>query len=155
MATRGRKPKPEGIKKLGGRSHKKKQPPLIELPLDADCTESFMDIPGEKELWDSLVTMNVAKRSDRRAFGRYIDLLGIYKEALADVMERGVVLNKGMSGERYNPSWRVMRDAQSELLKLEAEFGLTPSAKQRVMKSADDKGGGGDGGYAALRGRAS
>lgn len=155
MTTRGRKPKPDAVKKLGGRSHKKKEPPLVELSIDAVKSDDFLEVPKEKDLWNSLVAANIAKKSDRRAFGRYIDLLGVYKEAYEDVVARGVVLNKGMSGERYNPSWRVMRDAQAELLKLEAEFGLTPSAKQRVMKALDDKKTGEDGSYAALRGGAS
>ncbi|MBR4401037.1 MAG: phage terminase small subunit P27 family [Synergistes sp.] len=152
MATKGRKPKPEAIKKLGGRSHKKKEPPLVELPIDALTDAGDMAIPGDKELWGSLVEAGVAKKSDRQAFLRYIDMISVYMKARSDVEERGAVLDVGTKKERNNPSWRVMRQAQTELLKLEVEFGLTPSAKQRVMKAlfCDNKAGGGDG-YAAIR----
>lgn len=151
MATRGRKPKPDAIKKLGGRSHKKRGPQLAELPLDAMLEDSYLSIPQGRELWESLVKAGVAKKSDRQAFARYIDLLEVYAKAYSDVAIRGAVLNVGKSEERYNPSWRVMRDTQAELLKLEAEFGLTPSAKQRVMRIPDTKEKEGEGGYAALR----
>lgn len=151
MATRGRKPKPDAVKKLGGRSHKKKEAPLVELPLDAVLDDSYLSIPQGRELWESLVEAGIAKKSDRQAFARYVDLLEVYAKAYSDVATRGAVLNMGKSEERYNPSWRIMRDAQAELLKLEAEFGLTPSAKQRVMKIYGDKNIEEDGGYAALR----
>lgn len=153
MPVKGRKPKPEAIKKLGGRSHKKKEPPLVELPMDAlTDANDYMAMPGEKELWSSLVEAGVAKKSDRQAFVRYIDMISVYVKARSDVEERGAVLDVGTKNERNNPSWRIMRQAQTELLKLEVEFGLTPSAKQRVMKAllCDNKTGG-DGGYAAIR----
>ncbi|MDO5116198.1 MAG: phage terminase small subunit P27 family [Synergistaceae bacterium] len=152
MATRGRKPKPDAVKKLGGRSHKKKEAPLVELPIDAMHEDSYLSIPQGRELWESLVEAGVARKSDRQAFARYIDLLEVYAKAYSDVAVRGAVLNVGKSEERYNPSWRIMRDAQAELLKLEAEFGLTPSAKQRVMKMAGDRSTEEDDGYAAIRG---
>lgn len=151
MATRGRKPKPDAVKKLGGRSHKKKEAPLVELPLDAVLDDSYLSIPQGRELWESLVEAGIAKKSDRQAFARYVDLLEVYAKAYSDVATRGAVLNMGKTEERYNPSWRIMRDAQAELLKLEAEFGLTPSAKQRVMKAMGDRRAEEDDGYAAIR----
>lgn len=139
MAVNGRKPKPAGVKALGGRSHKKKEPPLKELPLDLKLSSDYWTMPEPRDVWDSLVEAGIAKPSDRKAFARYADLLEVYENAYRDVLERGTVLEKGEKGEKPNPSWRVMRDAQIELLKIEAEFGLTPSAKQRVFKSLPGK----------------
>ena len=61
-----------------------------------------------------------------------------------------MIINKNMSNERYNPSWRIMRDAQAELLRLESEFGLTPSSKRRVLQPLESKAEDGDD-YGSMR----
>lgn len=137
MATRGRKPKPAEVKELTGRSHHKKEAPPVKLEIDTQPIEDYGYLPSPGELWDNLTKAGIVKISDRLAFMRYHDLLTIYTDAARDVQERGQILNKGKSNERYNPSWRIMRDAQQELSRLEAEFGLTPSSKRRVMQPVD------------------
>lgn len=137
MVTRGRKPKPAELKELAGRSHHKKEPPPIKLEIDVQPIENYNYLPSADELWNNLAKAGVVKMSDRLAFMRYHDLLTVYMEAALDVKERGQILNKDKSNERYNPSWRIMRDAQQEILKLEAEFGLTPSSKRRIMQPID------------------
>ncbi|MEG1825447.1 MAG: P27 family phage terminase small subunit [Cloacibacillus sp.] len=137
MVTRGRKPKPAEPKELVGRSHHKKEAPPATLEIDAQPIEDYNYLPSPGELWDNLIKAGVVKMSDRLAFVRYHDLLTIYTDAARDVGERGQILNKGKSNERYNPSWRIMRDAQQELSRLEAEFALTPSLKRRVMQPVD------------------
>ena len=157
-SVRGRKPKPQAIKELTGRDHHGKKNSLVELDIDATADEvvedydSYDTIPGARELWNSLYAAGIVKTSDRVAFLRYAQLLSEYVEAANDVKARGQILNKNMSNERYNPSWRVMLSAQQELTKLEVEFGLTPSAKRRVMQpvEAATSAGGGDN-YADLR----
>lgn len=145
MATAGRKPKPEAIKALSGRSHKKKEPPLMVLPIDAQPVSDYDVLPTFAQLWDNLVKAGIAKLSDRLAYERYYDLYEVYAKAVKDVNKRGLVLHKGKADERYNPSWRIMRDAHQEILKLEIEFGLTPSAKRRVMQPIEaEKNEGGD-----------
>jgi len=137
MVTRGRKPKPAELKELAGRSHHKKELPPIKLEIDTQPIEDYNYLPTADELWNNLAKAGVVKMSDRLAFMRYHDLLTVYMEAALDVKKRGQILNKGKSNERYNPSWRIMRDAQQETLKLEAEFGLTPSSKRRIMQPID------------------
>ena len=54
---------------------------------------------------------------------------------MKDLSERGLILDKGKGhNERYNPSWRMARDASDAMLRLEAEFGLTPSSKRKFTE---------------------
>lgn len=62
----------------------------------------------------------------------------LYSDAAKDVEKRGMILKTNKGGERYNPSWRIMRDSHQELLKIETEFGMTPSSKRR-MPAVDEK----------------
>lgn len=151
MAIRGRKPKPEAIKALTGRSHKKKEPPLTVLAIDAQQESDYEVMPTFAQLWDNLSKAGVAKMSDRLAFARLCELYEMYAAAVYDVRARGMILRKGTVDERYNPSWRIMRDAHQEILKLEIEFGLTPSSKRRIMQPIDVKADEGGDGYAETR----
>lgn len=150
MGARGPKPKPIKISELSGRSHHKKEPPPVTLEIDNAPQSDYEYIPNAKELWDSLSMAGIVKTSDRLAYLRYSQLQKIYFDAVADIKDRGMIINKDMSNERYNPSWRIMRDAQAELLRLESEFGLTPSSKRRVLQPLESKTEDGDD-YGAMR----
>lgn len=137
MAITGRKPKPKVLKDATGRDHHGAQPKQIEIECDTDIYASYDSIPEPRQLWDSMLKAGVVKTSDRLAFMRYVSLLNEYVVAQKDVKARGQILYKGKKNERYNPSWRIMRDSNDALLKLEAEFGMTPSSKRRVMQVFD------------------
>lgn len=121
------------------------------LPIDTQPMSDYDVLPTFAQLWDNLSKAGVAKMSDRLAFARLCDLYEVYEAAAKDVRKRGMTLYRGTVDERYNPAWRIMRDAHQEILKLEIEFGLTPSAKRRVMQpiEAEKKEGGDD--YAETR----
>lgn len=150
MGRRGPAPKPAAVLELSGRSHKKKLPPPKTLEVDAGEASDYDIIPSSRELWDSLVKAGVAKRSDRLAFLRMSNLKSIYADAAEDVRKRGLILNKGKEAERYNPSWRIMRDAHVEILKLEMQYGLTPSSKRMILQPLESEKEDGDG-YAEMR----
>lgn len=144
MGRRGPAPKPTALLELSGRSHKKKQPPLKTLDIDASIPDDYDIIPSAKELWLSLSKAGIVKQSDRLAFMRMANLMTIYAKAAEDVRVRGLLLKKDTADERYNPSWRIMRDAHIEILKIEMQYGLTPSSKRFIMQPLEtdaDKGG--------------
>lgn len=134
MPTRGPKPKPEAIKKLGGRSHKKKETVnLIEFPIPEEMKKLPHEIRMELEdIWKYLIDLNIANPVDWGAFSRYIVLRGIQKKAIEDIEKRGAVIQQGKTRERFNPSFRILQSTSTELLKLEEQFGLTPSARRRL-----------------------
>lgn len=133
MGSRGPAPKPAALLELSGRSHKKKQPPLKTLEIDVGLASPYDDIPGARELWDSLAREGIAKRSDRLAFLRLEKFMEIYLKAAESVDRDGISLGE-KSELRFNPAWRVMLAAHIEILKLEMQFGLTPSSKRTVMQ---------------------
>lgn len=148
MPVRGRKPKPDEIRKLGGRPHKKKEN-IIDFPVPDALKDLSPDVRLDiEEVWEHLIVMNVALPVDRGAFERYIRLRRMQEDAEQDMEERGVILRKGTARERFNPSFRVFQIVLVEMLKLEEQFGLTPSARRRVPFPAKKK----EGGYAAQRG---
>lgn len=151
MGRRGPAPKPAAVIELTGRSHKKKQPPPKKLDIDAEISGDYDIIPSAKELWGSLAKAGIVKQSDRLAFMRMANLMAIYAKAADDVRERGLLLKKGTVDERYNPSWRILRDAHDAILKIEMQYGLTPSSKRSIMQplETDAKEGGDD--YAEMR----
>lgn len=134
MPTRGPKPKPEKLKKLGGRSHKKKEiANVIEFPAPENMKELAHEIRMElEEIWKYLIDLNVANPIDWGAFSRYITLRGIQADAIEDIEKRGAVIQQGKTRERFNPSFRILQSTSVELLKLEEQFGLTPSARRRL-----------------------
>lgn len=147
MPARGPKPKPEKIKKLGGRAHKKKES-VIEFPAPAEMKLLPHEIRMElEEIWKYLVDLNVAHPVDRGAFSRYITLRRIQEEAERDLEERGTIIRKGTARERFNPSFRILQSTLTELLKIEEQFGLTPSARRRLPTQQKKK----ETGYAAQR----
>lgn len=100
MPTRGAKPKPEAIKKLGGRSHKKKEN-LIEFPVPEEMKKLLHEIRMElEEVWKYLIEPNVANPIDWGAFDRYITLRKIQTDAIEDIERRGAVIQQGKTRER-------------------------------------------------------
>lgn len=140
--TAGRKAKPAALKELTGRDHHGKKPQLVELDIDVTVKSiegTYDYTPSLREIWNSLSAGGVVKPSDRRTFQRYEHLTAVYATAAKDIIDRGLILNKGERKECINPSWRTMRDANQELIKIEIEFGLTPSSKRRVLQPAEAK----------------
>ena len=135
----GVKAKPEALKKISPKSHHAKDDPRdlpnIVVDIDQDDNPNYTYFPQPKELWDSLFKAGIVKHTDRWAFQRWIELQHQYREAMKDLSERGLILDKGKGhNERYNPSWRMARDASDAMLRLEAEFGLTPSSKRKFTE---------------------
>lgn len=149
MPVRGPKPKPEALKKVSARSHKKKtQSMIIDFPIPDELSALPQNIRLEvEEIWSFLITNDIANPIDRGAFCRYIELKRICDEAAKDMDERGMIIRAGTARERVNPSWRIFKAASSEALKIEEQFGLTPSARRRLPLTPKEEANG----YAARR----
>lgn len=135
---RGRKPLPSGIKKLRGtyRPHRDAgglQPePLDRLPR-APRTLSPRARRYWRELGRRLVEARVLTELDLPAFEVLCDLLG-HVDAI-----RGQLLQlsprERYTGPRGAPGpllMRLLRQTWAEALRLAAEFGITPSSRERV-----------------------
>jgi P27 family predicted phage terminase small subunit len=94
-----------------------------------------------KAMWRRLVpqldTMGVLTRVDGNALARYCSLWSRWKKAEEFLMERGdVYLAKDQNGQvkdvKPYPQVRIAAQLSEQLLRLEAQFGLTPASRARL-----------------------
>lgn len=154
-ANAGRTPKPPTLKLLNGRSEGRdsggrpvKPPPgFVRLPPQAPDW-----LPDEARAeWDRVVPelqrLELTKPIDRGALTAYCltwdRLVTAQKELAGNVDEQGrrSVLGENSQGRVRHPAVAVIEAASKELRAWAAEFGLTPSAENRVGKAGDDGGG--------------
>jgi len=141
--TRGRKPKPRGLRVLQGNPGKR--------PLPADSIPAAAAIPtapehlseAAKAEWESLARslhrVGILGEFDRAAFGAYCEALARWAAAQTVLNEmakndpRGGLLIKAKSGIIYeNPLVGIARRAALDTVRFAAECGMTPSARTRV-----------------------
>lgn len=108
-------------------------------------------LDDEKRLWrrvcDVLHAMGVMTRADVFALARYVELLSEYRKARTFLAEHGHQhpvkkwdrqQRKFVAvGFKTFPEVKTFLQITDRLLKLEREFGLTPSARTRIMVDVD------------------
>jgi len=96
-----------------------------------------------RELIPRLEEMNVLARCDRNALARYCQLLALWRQANEWIMQHGDIYpDKDSRGrivgtKEYPQVARAVR-LSGELLRLEREFGLTPSARAGLATERSD-----------------
>jgi P27 family predicted phage terminase small subunit len=160
MGERGPPPKPTALKLAGG------NPGGRPLNADEPVPPAGEPDPptwlGERgrEIWDQLVPrmakIGLARSIDGAALARYCVLLVQFSDAALFVEQNGLTYafplqqpdsgdgKKGkrrsrpaVSGFRAFPQVKLMNDLNNALVKLEREFGLTPSARTRIRVTAE------------------
>jgi P27 family predicted phage terminase small subunit len=96
------------------------------------------------ELWEAvgpkLNSMRVLSSADATSFARYCVIYSKWREAERMVREEGEVVTGALGGPIRNPWAVALKQYADQMLRLEQEFGLTPSARSRITV----KGGNGD-----------
>jgi P27 family predicted phage terminase small subunit len=147
----GRTPESIGLKILKGNGRGKDcagrpipTPPPFERGIP-DCPAWLS--PGAKEVWETYAPMldDVAsiKVADGLVFGALCETAASYAVAVQGVWEQGVVLVNPKTGCAHNnPLLTAAEAARRDLLKLAAQFGLTPASEialaKRVQPVDDD-----------------
>lgn len=138
--------KPTALKILqgnpGGHSLPKHEPkPVVGLPKPIELK------PYEAEMWDYLaprfIKQGVATENDAHAMWLLCQTYGLYREACDQFDEQrkdfdGKPILVSMSGKR-NPLLNVINDLRADLMKLMAQFGLTPASRAGVMAVMHDE----------------
>lgn len=147
-ANAGRTPKPAKLKLIEGRSPGRDSggrpvsgpPAFRRLPPEAP---PWLGEEARAE-WDRVVPelarLELTKPIDRAALVAYCEMWEVFVRASAEVRERGLTVENhsvkkdGTESVWYtaNPAVAVQRNAQAALRGWAAEFGLTPSAEQKV-----------------------
>ena len=133
----GRKPKPTAIKELEGNPGKrklnKKEPkPDKGMPVCPDWL-----LPEAKAEWkrlsEKLSQMGVLTEGDMAAFAAYCQSYARWKEAQEHIDSGGSTFEKDKGYQQQTPWVGIANTNQKLMLQAAAEFGLTPSARTRIM----------------------
>ena len=140
---RGRKPKPTEVKKLEGnpgkRAINKKEPkpesvvPRCPSHLPKTAKAEWARITKE------LKTLGLISRIDRAALVAYCQAWADYIEANQTIDEQGAVIVSEKGGAYQNPWVGIKNNALNRLIRISAEFGMTPSSRSRVQADKPDE----------------
>lgn len=133
---RGRKPKPTSVKELEGNPGKRAlnraepKPPSV-VP---DCPEHLQG-PARtewKRITAELLKLKLIAQVDRAALAAYCMAWGDMVKATNKLKKEGEVIISDKGGMYQNPWVSIRNSAMERVLKISAEFGMTPSSRTRV-----------------------
>ena len=136
----GRKPKPTAVKKLEGNQGKRKLNTKEPVPGKGmpDCPKWLL--PEAKEEWNRLCEklnqMGVLTEIDRAAFAAYCQSYARWKEAQEHINSEGATYETENGMQRPNPYVAICNTEQRLMLSAASEFGLTPSARSKIMAAS-------------------
>lgn len=152
MGKRGPAPKPTNVRKLhGDRKDRINTDEPVPSALEADPPEWLV---GEAlEVWhrlaDDLTARGVLTAWDTEAFGCWCDAVVRRRRAAAALASEGEVIetpvfnkNGDQTGTRpaKNPWTLVLNEADAQLQRYGARFGLTPSDRAQLKIGGDEQG---------------
>lgn len=137
MATRGRKPKPTAIKKLEGNPGKRKMNSKEPKPVNgiAKCPDWLL--PEAKleweRLYENLNQLGILTNIDETAFAAYCQSYARWKEAQEHISSEGSTFETEKGYQQQTPWVGIANTNQRLMMQAAAEFGLTPSARSRIV----------------------
>ena len=91
-----------------------------------------------RALCEALEALGILSTVDAQALQIYCECYSGYREALEKVREFGMVLN--IDGKpRRNPYMAEVHQHRAEIMRMQSEFGLTPSSRSRLVVPGADK----------------
>lgn len=136
----GRKPKPTAVKKLEGNPGKRKLNKKEPVPAKGmpECPDWLL--PEAKAEWERLCVqlseMGVLTEIDMAAFAAYCQSYARWKEAQEHIDEEGSTFATDKGYQQQTPWVGIANTNQKLMLSAAAEFGLTPSARSRIMAAS-------------------
>jgi P27 family predicted phage terminase small subunit len=147
---RGRKPLPSDIKRANGNPGKRQLndgEPVYTVPTATPYAPRYLSAVAQRE-WGRaaalLMRARVLTEADLTALALYCDAYGRWIEARAKLADQGLVIEArakldenglaimDVKGSYQNPWLFVANKAHEQMLKLLAEFGMTPSSRTRI-----------------------
>ena len=141
MGSRGPAPTPSALLKARG-SHwsctrKNEVSYAVTLP---QCPE-WLDTVAKKKWYEVsqlLFDAKILTEIDRDALARYCQLWSLWLKAYKDVLKNGFKI-KTVRGYVKSPAASMITSFGQDLARLEAQFGLTPSARTNFKKANGEK----------------
>lgn len=139
MSTRGRKPKPTGLKKLEGIRTSRINLNEPEPGSGKVTCPSFLSKEAKAEwrrIAPELTRLGLLTPLDRAAFAAYCQSYAHWVKAETLLLDKGVLV-KGAKGQIIaSPLLWISTSAMKQMLKFGVEFGLTPSSRSRLVGTA-------------------
>lgn len=150
MARRGPKTKPTQLKLLSGTARKHRinaQEPKPEVARPAPPEHLTAAAVAEWErVIDETVSLGIMTELDRGALAAYCQAYrrwvsaetALARMAEKDAITDGLIIRTKAGNAIQNPLVGAANKAMADMVRYAAEFGLTPSARTRVVASEDE-----------------
>lgn len=145
MATRGRKPKPTQLKVISGTdrpSRRNDAEPKVAIAMPDAPDHLSAEARAEwdrvcKEMFDAGILSNLDRASLAaycQAYGRWVQAeRALARMAERDGLSHGLMIKTKSGNAIQNPLVGSANKAMSDMVRYAAEFGLTPSARSRIV----------------------
>jgi P27 family predicted phage terminase small subunit len=136
---RGRKPKPEALRVLegrtGGRYHQDKDRERPKPTLGVGNPPAWLQGEALAE-WHRIVPelerVGLVTALDQTTLAVYCETFGLWRQATAVVNEHGPTITSARGVVRVRPEHRIAQRALDAMRQWSAEFGLTPTSRGRL-----------------------
>lgn len=140
MALKGRKPKPTALKILEGNPGKRElnQKESAPTPKAPKCP-AWLDAEAKKEwrrLTKQLEDLGLLTHVDMAAFAGYCQAFARWKEAEEFISKHGTIVKTPSGYWQQVPQVSIAQTYLKIMNKLCEQFGLTPSARSRIIADA-------------------
>jgi P27 family predicted phage terminase small subunit len=136
---RGRRPKPNELKRLAGNPGRRPLNDAEPQPRGRARCPAHLS-PNAKREWrriaPELDRLGLLTSIDQAALAAYCSCYGLAIEAEKEISELGVIIIDERNRALKNPACNVLRDAFATMRLMEQEFGMTPSARSRIHVAA-------------------
>ena len=138
MATRGRKPKPTALKLLEGNPGKRQlnmNEPRLTQKMPPECPD-WLEEEAQAEwsrLSGTLFEMGILTDLDVAPFAAYCQAYARWREAEEFISQHGSIVKTKTGYWQQVPQVSIAHTNQKAMLQAAAEFGLTPSARSRII----------------------
>ena len=138
MATRGRKPKPTALKLLEGNPGKRQlnmNEPRFAQKMPPECPD-WLEEEAQAEwnrLSGALFEMGILTDLDVVPFATYCQAYARWREAEEFISQHGSIVKTKTGYWQQVPQVSIAHSNQKIMLQAAAEFGLTPSARSRII----------------------
>lgn len=138
MATRGRKPKPTALKLLEGNPGKRQlnmNEPRFAQKMPPECPD-WLEEEAQAEwnrLSETLFEMGILTDLDVAPFAAYCQAYARWREAEEFISKHGSIVKTKTGYWQQVPQVSIAHSNQKIMMQAAAEFGLTPSARSRII----------------------
>jgi P27 family predicted phage terminase small subunit len=132
---RGRRPKPNEIKRLSGNPGRRPLNAAEPQPGGRARCPSHLSKDAKREwrrIAPELDRLGLLTMIDQAALAAYCSCWALTVEAEKEIRELGAVIIDEKGRALRNPAVNILRDMFAQMRLYEIEFGMTPSARSRI-----------------------